>query len=69
MIGLNAGAFAYSVKGQEEAEMSCWQVVRKLRTMPELVVREMGYRPIESMSSAVFIDFYLNEVISLILVF
>ena len=35
-------------------------VVLKLRTMRELVVREMGYWPIESMSSTVFIDFYFN---------
>ena len=44
-------------------------LVVKLRTMPDLVVREMGYRRIEGLSTIVFIDFYLTKVISLILTF
>ena len=44
-------------------------LVLKLRTLPELVVRESGYRPIQSLSSIIFIHFYLTQVISLIIAF
>ena len=53
----------------EELSSTVKLSVLKLRTMPELVVRETGYHGISSLSSIVFIDFYINQVISLVITF
>ena len=41
----------------------------RLKSKPTMAVREVGYRQLESLSTLVFIDFYVYQVISLLIAF
>ena len=60
-----------SLLEKEKGKITPWDLkVRqyKINTMPSLGISDGGFRYMDSLSTLIFIDFYLNQVISLLLV-